>query len=281
MNARPPKFSPPSAGKRRRHGVFRQRWGAHPWADSKPASWFRDNAAARRIVFLAVVAALLGLVYLAWEESRTRSEDWSAGSSLQRNPPAQLPLAGSYVDSRILANGDIRIEHWVRTRTPILEIELVVPHGDGPGGAPRVTDVDVVNELGEQSAGSTVGTSVAYQLNFPSRIVRVRYTLVGAVVRSPSAPGRALARFTSANLVFTPQEHGPEVNRIRAPEVLNLACRAPSQGARPRPCGLQSGTSWQVELRGAERSDQVSAQVDLQADGVRLRAQPLNDPVAP
>jgi hypothetical protein len=230
---------------------------------STPASWFRNDAIAKRIAFLAVVAALLGLVYLAWEESRTRPADWSADSSLQRNPPAQLPLAGSYVDSRILANGDIRVEHWVRTRTPIWKIELVVPHGDGPGGAPRATDVDVVNELGEESVGSTLGTSIAYQLNFPSLIVRVRYTLVGAVVPSPSAPGRALARFISGSLVFTPQEHGPEVIRIRAPEVLNLACRAPSQGAGPRPCGLTSGTSWQVKLRGADRADQVSAQVNL------------------
>jgi hypothetical protein len=262
MNGRPPKILADRTGDRRRPGVFHRQWGPPPWAKWKSGSWFRDEVIAKRIVFIAVVAALLGLVYLAWEEGRTRSEDWFADSSLQANPPAQLPRAGSYIDSRILANGDIRIEHWVRARTPIGEIELVVPHGNGPGGAPRVTDVHVVNALGEESVGSTLDTTVAYQFNFPSLIVRVRYTLVGAVVRSPSAPGRALARFTSGDLVFTPRD-GPEVVRIRAPEVLNLACRAPSPGAGPRPCGSRSGTSWQVKLRGANRADQVSAQVNL------------------
>lgn len=232
----------------------------------KPVSWFgefRDDATAKRAVAIAVLAALLGFAYFAWENSRSRSEDWFPGSSLQANPPAQLPRTGSYVDSRILANGDIRIEQWVRTRAPIWKLELVVPHGNGPGGAPWATDVDVVNELGEESVGATVGTSVAYRLNFPSLIVRVRYTLVGAVVRSPSMPGRALARFTSGDLVYTPKEDGPKMVRIRGPEVLNVACRAPSHDAGPRPCGSQAGTSWQVELNGADRGDQVSAQVNL------------------
>lgn len=233
---------------------------------SKAVSWFsglRDDATARRVVVIALLAALLGFAYFAWESGRSRSEHWLPGSSLQANPPAQLPRAGSYVDSRILANGDIRIEQWVRTRTPIWELELVVPHDSGPGGAPRATDVDVVNELGEESVGATAGTSVAYRLNFPSLIVRVRYTLVGAVVRSPSAPGRALARFTSADLVYTPKDDGPKMVRIRGPAVLNVACRPPSHDAGPRPCGSPAGTSWQVVLNGADRGDQVSAQVNL------------------
>jgi hypothetical protein len=195
------------------------------------------------------------------------------------NAPAQLPRLGSYVDSQILANGDIRIEHWVRTRTPIWEIELVVPHGDGPGGAPWATDVNVAGELSEVTDGTPVGTSAAYQLSYPSRIVRVRYTLVGAVVRSPSAPGRALARFTSADLVYTSEEDGPKMVRIRAPEVLNVACQAPTQEASPRPCGSPAGTSWQVELQGADRTDEVSAQVNLGRGRHLQTAGPNSTPV--
>jgi hypothetical protein len=221
---------------------------------------------AKRVVFIAVVAALLGFAYFAREGSRSRPDHWSPSPSLLGNPPAQLPRAGSYVDSRILANGDIRVEQWLRTRTPISKIELVVPHRNGPGGAPTATDVNVagaLGELGEVSDGTVVDSSAAYPLYYPSRIVRVRYTLVGSVVRSPSAPGRALARFTSADLVYMPEEDGPRVIRIRAPEVLNVACRAPFQEAVPRPCGSQAGTSWQVELQGADRADEVSAQVNL------------------
>ena len=224
---------------------------------------FGDNAVAQRVVFIAVVVGLLGFAYFAWEDSRSRSEHWSPGPSLLANPPPQLPRAGSYVDSRILANGNIRIVHWVRPRTPISEIELVVPHADGPGGAPTATDVNVAGELGAVSNGTTVNSSAEYQLFQPSGIVRVRYTLVGAVVRSPSAPGRALARFTSADLVYMPEADGPRVVRIRGPEVLNVACRAPSQEAAPKPCGSPTGTSWQVELRGADLADEVSAQVNL------------------
>jgi hypothetical protein len=243
-----------------------------PHAPSSPAVSYsrtsrlgklRDNVVAKRVVFIAVVAGLLGFMYFAWEDSRSRSEDLSPGSSLLANPPAQLPRAGSYVDSQILPNGEIRIEQWVRTGTPIWEIELVVPHRDGPGGAPRATDVNVADELGEESDGAAVGSSTKYRLKFPSLIVRVRYTLVGAVVRSPSAPGRALARFTSGDLFYVTEDDGPRMVRIRAPEVLNVACRAPSQEAGPRPCGAQAGTSWQVELYGADRADEVSAQVNL------------------
>jgi hypothetical protein len=295
MSKRPPRHSPTSAGGRRQPAVPRYRSGWSPpppkpkpahlsqpraqsppnvppeHAPSSPAvsysrtsrvGTFRDNAVAKGVVFIAVVAGLLGFVLYAWEESRSPSEDWSPGSSLLR-PPAQLPRAGSYVDSRILANGEIRIEHWVRSRTPIREIELVVPHGDGPGGAPRATDVNVAGEVFEASDRTAVGSSAAFKLNYPSRIVRLRYTLVGAVVRSPSAPGRALARFTSADLVYAAEDGGPRMVLIQAPEVLNVACRAPSQGAAPKPCGSQVGTSWQVELSGADRYDEVSAQVNL------------------
>lgn len=223
----------------------------------------RDNAVAKGVVFLAVIVGMLGFVYFAWEEHRSRSEDSSPGSSLLADPPALLPRAGSYVDSRILPNGDIRIEHWVRSRTPIVEIQLVMPHGDGPGGAPRATDVDVAGELFQVSAWAIVTNSAAYPLDYPSRIVRVRYTLVGAVVRSPSVPGRALARVTSADMGYIPEQDGPRMVRIHAPEVLNVACRAPMQEADPRPCGSPLGTSWQVKLQGADRHDEVSAQVNL------------------
>jgi hypothetical protein len=223
----------------------------------------RHHAFAERVVLVAAVTALIGSAYFAWQDGGARSEVRSSGWYVMANPPAQLPRTGSYVDSRILPNGDVRVEYWVRTRTPMREIELVVPRGEGPGGAPRATDVDVAAEQFEVSDGKVVGSSTVYPLDYPSRIVRVRYTLVGAVVRSPSAPGRALARFTSADLVSMPEEDGPRMVRIRAPEVLNVACRAPSQEASPRPCGSQAGTSWQVELHGADRADEVSAQVNL------------------
>jgi hypothetical protein len=223
----------------------------------------RHNTLVERVVLVAAGAAVIGLVYFAWQDGGPRSGVRSSGWYLMANPPAQLPRAGSYVDSRILPNGDVRVEYWVRTRTPMREIELVMPRGEGLGGAPRATDVDVATEQFEVADGKVVGSSTVYPLDHPSRIVRVRYTLVGAVVRSPSAPGRALARFTSADLVSMPEEDGPRMVRIRAPEVLNVACRAPSQQAAPTPCGSQVGTSWQVELHGADRADEVSAQVNL------------------
>jgi hypothetical protein len=142
------------------------------------------------------------------------------------------------------------------------EVELVVPRGDGPGGAPRATDVRAETELIDVSGRKVVGRSAVYRLVSPSRIVRLRYTLVGAVVLTPPEPGRALARYTSADLVYQPAE-GPRMVRIRAPEVLDVACRAPSPEANPRPCGSPAGNSWQVRLQGADRDDEVSVQVNL------------------
>jgi len=302
MKKRPPRPLPTSTGKRPQPAVPDQRSGPSPQPelarDSQPrvqspptmppppvsssravtysrTSTFgdlRDDSVVGRVALVAAVVAVIGLVYFAWQDGGAPSGDRAPDWSLLTDLPAELPRAGSYADSRILANGDIRVDHWVRTRTPMREIELVVPRGDGPGGAPRATDVRVAIQLIEGSIGSVyaeheygstvVGRSAVYPLTYPSRIVRLRYTLVGAVVRSPSAPGRALARFTSVGLVYMPAD-GPRMVRIRAPEVLNVACRAPSPEAVPRPCGSPAGKSWQVRLQGADRDEEVSAQVNL------------------
>jgi hypothetical protein len=222
----------------------------------------RDNAVVGRVALVAALAAVIGLVYLWWPHDGAPSEDRSPGGSLLADLPAELPRVGSFTDSRILPNGDIRVDQWVRTRTPMRGIELVVPSGDGLGAAVRATDVTVAGELIAVSPNLVGGSTAVYRFAVPSQIVRLSYTLVGSVVRSPSASGRALAPLTAADLAYLPED-GPRLVRIRAPEVLNVACRARSPEADPKPCGSPAGESWQVTLQGTHRDDEVSAQVNL------------------
>jgi hypothetical protein len=92
----------------------------------------------------------------------------------------------------------------------------------------------------------------------------VRYRLSGAVERSTSVPGRALARVTALQLGM--RRPLDEVSRwVTGAEVLSLACApvAPADQPLPVPCGMPTSGGWQVDLAGARVDDAVIAQVEL------------------
>ena len=92
--------------------------------------------------------------------------------------------------------------------------------------------------------------------------VQVRYVLTGAVVRSDSVGGRALALATRLDLRYSPPPER-EIRVVIAAEVLSLACSA-SPDAAPVPCGQAESTDqWRVELTGPRVDDRVIAQVTL------------------
>jgi hypothetical protein len=105
-----------------------------------------------------------------------------------------------------------------------------------------------------------------YELDVPVRVVRIVYTIKGGVERSPSAPGRALARVTALDVRYAGRT-GPTAIDIVGPRVRNAACTTREDQAQPRPCGTPGRKGWQVTLTGAHRVDEVMAQVDLTARG--------------
>ena len=48
--------------------------------------------------------------------------------------PVALPADGEYVRSRVLESGDLEVEHWVRSTTPIYRLTLGLPRALRSGG---------------------------------------------------------------------------------------------------------------------------------------------------
>ena len=87
--------------------------------------------------------------------------------------------------------------------------------------------------------------------------MRLAYVIAGAVERSDSAQGRALAAATNLTVRTVPRPRS-DVRVVRAPQVLSLAC-TPSLYAVPAPCGTRMRPdAWRVQL---DRDEGVRAQI--------------------
>ena len=86
---------------------------------------------------------------------------------------------------------------------------------------------------------------------------------MGAVERSGSVPGRALATVTALDVDMIPPLVATTY-AVSGGDVLALAC-APDEpdDAVPAPCGAPAGRGWRVERAGNDRNDVVIAQLDL------------------
>jgi hypothetical protein len=190
----------------------------------------------------------------------------AAPASLGRltSPPSELPKVGSAVESRVTRDGRIVVTHWVRTRAPLTVINLQRPRATNYSGDTQVTGNRMTSD-GGRAGGTGDGTDQTFRLGGrPATLVRVTYTLSGAVERSSSVQGRALVRTTAVPVTADIPLRGPVVVTVRAPKVLSSACIKPER-LEPslRPCGAPVDVGWRVTLRGDDRQDQVIAQVDL------------------
>jgi hypothetical protein len=235
-----------------------------------PRQWSRGPVPVRDIALvvglLVVVAFTAVLVRSALRgppETTVAAQAQETRSDVPR-PPAEAPRAGTYVESRITADGDIRVRQWVRSPTPLFQVRLEMPSIVGGRRVAPPTDVFVTGDQAILNQPGTVGPEGRRMFfNAPPRVVFVSYTLEDAVDRSPSAPGRVLARATALQVIHGPQV-GPSRITLLGKKVLSMAC-ASTPGAELRPCGEPGpGTGrWSVLLKGAERNATVVAQVDL------------------
>ncbi len=182
-------------------------------------------------------------------------------------PPAELPTTGSYIESRVQADGTVQVRQWIRTSGTLSRISLSAPDPDSRAGGPGASKVVVAGDGLVVSRRATVDTvDRSFYFSSPAQLVYLSYELSGAVQRSSSAAGRALAQLTALKVDYR-SEQAPTVVRVIAPDVLSLACTPTTNAGTgsPRPCGEPGQGSWQVVLEGADRNDSVSAQVNLGA----------------
>jgi hypothetical protein len=179
-------------------------------------------------------------------------------------PPVPLSADSSYVETVVLPSGDLRVTHWIYSKLQQSSITLAVPELDGlqpahvlAGGVELAADGRVV-----PGAGSVDAVSQSYQV-FGASSFYVTYVLAGAVERTGSVEGRALAPVISLDVSYA-SEGGTSTRVIEGADILALACSPVADpDATPVPCGSPEQGRWQVELSGEDRDDRVMAQLDL------------------
>jgi hypothetical protein len=216
----------------------------------------------------AVVAAVLVVECVVLVDALRDDNDpgppaKAAAAARSLELPPVLAASGNFVRSNVRPNGTIRVTQWIRSHTDVDRITLSSYDADPPGGAPVANHLDVVDGGGQVAASDVeVGPDPRVVVFLvPTRVLRLTYTLRGAMDVSGSVPGRALA-VPLLDVDYDGQD-GPTTLEVTGVEVLNLACTDPVPSAEPRPCGEPDETGWRVTLEGSDRDDRVTAQVDL------------------
>lgn len=234
-----------------------------------------DRRVPVRLVVLVVLGVLVLLATAVVVLDLARGEETpEPGAGAQRSievppAPAGTPKIGSYVDSRIGADGQVSVRQWIRSSVPIQRLELTTADPDALPGTVEAARVLLSASDGSRLAfRASVGTQTQrIRLREPATEVYLSYTIGGDTVSTETATveGRILARVTGMDVVFE-GEDGPTVRLVRGTgPVLNAACLAADAGfdAVPVPCGAAATDgAWQVELRGVRRHDRVIAQLE-------------------
>lgn len=218
----------------------------------------------RRPMGIGALVLVLSMVALAVVLLARDTDDGApAPEGRGRVPPSPVALAPdtSYVATRVRPNGALVVQHWIRSDVPVFGVTLEVPPAGGGRLAAR--GVHVYADGTQISGDGSLQRSGAFYPALGAEDLYVRYRLVGAVVRSGSTPGRALARVTALHIGLS--RPLKLVTRAVMGDVLALACVPPGVESRPVPvpCGSPAANGWQVDLEGDRVEESVQAQLDL------------------
>jgi hypothetical protein len=175
--------------------------------------------------------------------------------------PVGLEAGEGYVETRVHGDGTMEVRQWIRADEPLERLRLRVPRVTSAGQL-AADSIEVLADGVPVSGRTEISYfNAGYDLGGATE-VEVRYRLVGAIERSDSAAGRALAVATGLETHFSPAP-AREVRVVKAPEVLSLAC-APSVDSPPVPCGTpDSAGAWHVDLAGERMSERVVASLTV------------------
>ena len=173
-------------------------------------------------------------------------------------PPHPLPPGASYVRTRVLSSGDLRVTHWIASRAPVGSVRLARPTLAGlpPLSVSRVVVVgDGVPAVHDSPA------PYAYNLG-GARALYVSYVLQGVLTHAPQQHDRALALVTNLRVTGLPRLT-TVMHAVVGRHILNLACSPATPDAVATPCGASGGHGWRVTLLGPAVDERVMAQLDL------------------
>lgn len=230
----------------------------------------------KTLLAVAVVAAVVafGIRALGGEESPAPAVDGSeqSGSGSGVPPvPQDAPAEGLYVRSEVTADGEVAVQTWLRTPTPVTELLLTTTDPDlAPGSVESLGLVVHALDGTILARRDSVGTNPQrIRLRAPATELFFRYTIDGGLDdASQSVEGRALVRVVGMDVDYEGADSPTSSVRrlVTSPgTVLNVACLRPNEDfdASPRPCGgATDDGDWLVDLTGKDRQDRLLAQVE-------------------
>jgi hypothetical protein len=207
---------------------------------------------------LVSVVALVGAALLVMHPGSGDGRAERSAAATRYSPPRPVQPNTSYVKTRVLSSGDLRVTHWIDSQAPVSAIHLTQPD---VGGLPSL-EVSKVVVAGDQTRAIRSSSNKRDYYFSAAHHLFIRYTLSGAITRAPRPAGRGLAVITNLEVggVSGLTETTHSVVGVR---VLNLACSAATPEGLPSPCGSSGTNGWQATLDGASVDDRVMAQLDL------------------
>ena len=178
--------------------------------------------------------------------------------------PVDPPDGGSYLEVTVLESGDLEVDQWVRSSTPLTALSLSVPADPLLGDAVVASDLLVTADGAEADVPTSLGTSPAVITLADVHQVHLTYRLSGALLRSPSRADRALARTVALDLDLDEEpRREPATISFRGATALAVICDGGGGQVR---CGRLDDTGdWQVRAAPAGAEDRVMALLELPA----------------
>jgi hypothetical protein len=228
-----------------------------------------------KAIFAVVAVAAVVLMAFRVVDNLTSDDDLRSPAEGRRGPvtvpvpPPETPTQGLYVHSHVTAEGQVQVETWLRSPTPVAELRLTTTDPDLLPGSVESLDLVVRTSQGRMLAHrDTVGTNPqTIRLREAVRELYFTYTVDGGMDDAAgTVEGRSLARVLAMDVDY--DGAGGVVRRVVTSPgtVLNVACLRPSNDfqASPRPCGhATDGGGWTVDLRGPDRQDRLLAQLEV------------------
>lgn len=180
------------------------------------------------------------------------------------DPPVALAADSEYVETEVVdGSDDLLVTHWISTQAPMDGFRVRPPSGPGLDGLSVDVEDLVVAADGVPVRVDDLRLDVPQVLAAAHRLY-VRYRLAGALERTGSVRGRALATVTSLGIDFDGQLL-PRTQSFPDGRVMTLACLARAARAVPASCGADEDGTWRLESAGDEVPVTVIAQFDLAA----------------
>jgi hypothetical protein len=179
-------------------------------------------------------------------------------------PPVEPPDGGSYLEVTVLESGDLDVDQWVRSSTPLTALRLSVPDDPLVSGGVLAFNLRASADGEEAEVPTSLGNDPAVITLADVHHVHLTYRLAGALLRSPSRADRALARTVALDLDLNGEpRREPMTISFRGATALAVICDGVAGGSHAR-CGRRDDADdWQVRRADRGAQDRVMALLEL------------------